>query len=174
MRCWPACAGACAINLYTQLSCQPRGMQGACDALLCMRGLSPACHGESTRYNRGTQLYPYTCKMSVHLPDPGPSRFLVRTTARHRIGQPVLLFANVQKLKPVKNNFIVYFSSICQYFSSGCAGDTGLYAPKMSVHLPDLRSSTFSGRATAWQRIGQPVLLFPNVQKKKKTVKMIL
>ena len=66
-------------------------------------------HRESARYNRGTQLYPYTCKMSVHPPDPGPSRFLVRATARHRIGQPVLLFPNVQKLKPVKNNFIVYF-----------------------------------------------------------------
>jgi hypothetical protein len=59
------------------------------------------------------------------------------------------------------------------YFSSGCAGDTGLYAPKMSVHLPDLRPSRSLGRATARQRIGQPVLLFPNVQKKK-PVKMIL
>ena len=104
--------------------------------------------------------------MSVHPPDPGPSRFLVRATARHRIGQPVLLFANVQKLKPVKNNFIVYFSSICQYFSSGCAGDTGLYAPKMLVHLPDPGPSRSSGRTTARQRIGQPVLLFAKVPEK--------
>ena len=105
----------------------------------------------------------YAPKMSVHLPDPRPSRFFGRTCARHRIGQPVLLFANVQKLKPVKNNFIVYFSSICQYFSSGCAGDTGLYAPKMLVHLPDPGPSRSSGRTTARQRIGQPVLLFAKV-----------
>ena len=107
-----------------------------------------------------------TCKMSEHPPDRRPGRFLGHATARHRIGQPVLSFANVQKLKPVKNNFIVYFSSICQYFSSGCAGDTGLYAPKMSVHLPDPGPSRSSGRTTARQRIGQPVLLFAKVPEK--------
>ena len=57
--------------------------------------------------------------------------------------------------------------SICLYFSSGCAGDTGLYAAKMLVHLPDPRPSRSSGRATARQRIRQPVLLFAKVQKKK-------
>ena len=128
----------------------------------------PACvyHGESARYNRGTQLHPYTCKMSEHPPDRRPGRFLGQATARHRIGQPVLLFAKVQKSKLVKNNFIVYFSSICLYFISGCAGDTGLYAPKMSEHLPDLRPSRFFGRTCARHRIGQPVLLFAKVQQK--------
>ena len=125
-----------------------------------------ACHGESVRYNRGTQLHPYTCKMSEHPPDRRPGRFLGHATARHRIGQPVLLFAKVQKSKLVKNNFIVYFSSICLYFISGCAGDTGLYAPKMSEHLPDLRPSRFFGRTCARHRIGQPVLLFAKVQQK--------
>jgi hypothetical protein len=101
-------------------------------------------HGGSTRYDRGTLLHPYTRKMSVHLPDRRPPRFLGRATARHRIGQPVLLFAKVQKKRKIgKNNFIVYFSDIFVYFSSGCAGDTGLYADKISVHLrvcahPDL------------------------------------
>ena len=56
---------------------------------------------------------------------------------------------------------------MCLYFRSGCAGDTGLYAPKMSVLVPGLRPSRCLGRPTARHRIRQPVLLFANVQKKK-------
>jgi hypothetical protein len=133
--------------------------------------LSPARPCErALRISQVQQRYPvvpvYVQNVSTPA-GPGSGQILVRATARHRIGQPVLSFANVQKLKPVKNNFIVYFSSICQYFSSGCADDTGLYAPKMSVHLPDPGPSRSSGRATARQRIRQPVLLFAKVQPKK-------
>ena len=124
-------------------------------------------HGGSVRYNRGTLLHPYTCKMSEHRQDRHSSTSSGHAAARHRFGQAVLLFPNVQKLKPVKNNFTVYFSDVCLYFSSGSAGDTGLYADKMSEHRPDRHPSTSSGHAAARHRFGQAVLLFPNVQKLK-------
>ena len=71
-------------------------------------------HGRSVRYNRGTLLHPYTCKMSEHRQDRHSSTSSGHAAARHRFGQAVLLFPNVQKLKPVKNNFTVYFSDICR------------------------------------------------------------
>jgi hypothetical protein len=67
------------------------------------------------------------------------------------------------KRKIGENNFVVYFSDICLYFSSGRAGDTGLYADKMSAHVPNPRPSRSSGRCVRVSKKHSPcwVLDFP-------------